>query len=198
MWIQQPLLHRVAVPTGSALAIPPDRCCNCGGTDCVAPEAVTLRRTIYIVIGGFEQRLKVALPACASCKRTMYRPAPGLPTRVFYAGITSFLGLLGLMALLMKLDVKPSLGLGGIWAICAAVSLMVTGAYYATRRPRGSQTSYYQPVRLLGGFSVKQADKRRSYTVVGFTHPDVAAATADATPGAELRGAAPSARALRP
>ena len=34
-----------------------------------------------------------------------------------------------------------------VWVSLAAASALV-GAYYATRKPEGAQTSYYQPVRI--------------------------------------------------
>lgn len=201
MWMHQPLLHTVAVPNGAAIQIPADRCCNCGVAEGVAYEKVKLRRTIYVGIGGFEQRLQLALPACPICKWTMFRPAPGLLKRIFYALLWSFFGWMGVMwVLLLQLNVTPpfGLGVGGVWAVCAVVALAAAGGWYATRRPQGTQTSYYQPVRLLGAVSRKDNGRVLTWTLLGFTQGSVAAATVEAIPGAQLHGAAPVAQALRP
>jgi hypothetical protein len=184
MWLRQPALHLVDVPD-DVPAIPADRCCNCGGTDDVVLEALTLRG---------DTRLELELPACPRCKWTLFRPAPDVFARCSYALMWSLLLMIAVGLLGVYTGVKPPFGLGTLCAACTAVAFATANAWYATRRPRGAQTSYYQPVRLRGRSS---RDGQR-FTTLAFTNREIAGLVAENVAGTvRSRTAIPVARVVR-
>jgi hypothetical protein len=187
MWMKSVPLRIVDVPDGVGCALPEDRCCNCGEA-AASVARVTLRRTIYLVVGGFEQKIAMDLPVCGACERTIHRAAPGPFRRVFYAGLWSVLAWFAVIWIEMQLGTK-ALGAGAAYVVGLIVSVAAVSAWYATRRPRGKQTSYYQPVRLLGR---RLRDDHRS-TVLGFTNGEIADAT-----GRSIGGVLPTARVVAP
>jgi len=100
---------------------------------------------MYFGAFGVERRAKVSLPYCAGCADSAERVPMGLGRRfVVWLGLF----ILGIMVAPMIPGVRV-LGVRGFLLIDAALAAaIVWGWALYGARPRGRQTSYYQPVHL--------------------------------------------------
>jgi hypothetical protein len=128
------------------LGFPQSFCCNCGVTDC-ASETQHTRVWRFFGIGGGDTTFKLSVPVCVRCRKTLRRRP---------AGFFSRLGVLGLSlavfyAALYAFSASLPLWIGGnMVAISIILALIFSAAFYALRRPKPPQTSFYQPVRIKG------------------------------------------------
>ena len=128
------------------LSIPDGICCNCAREDRVATVDSELKVTRYFGMGGSEYTFTWGLPFCRGCEATAARtPINKLHVLLVIGVVTVSLFLLAIIA--QMLLERSLLGGHDFWVSLAAASALV-GAYYATRKPEGAQTSYYQPVRI--------------------------------------------------
>jgi hypothetical protein len=129
------------------LHFPGDVCCNCGESGSVEQLETNLRLMPLGGLAGAQITVPVPLPYCNKCKATARRGRPN----VF--GIVAMIALLALTMITAwflaagELVDKLPLELAAAAATLLSIALVV--AFYATRRPKQPQTSYYQPVRLV-------------------------------------------------
>lgn len=140
--------------------MPPETCCNCGSASGVRVVTTTLPYTRFMMLGGVEWELPIALPACETCLPTLFRRHPGrvgpvLAWTVWFG--FAFLGVMAGQAALEREVGYSTLILAGV------IALGIVSAWYGRRRPVGAQTSWYQPVRVV------QLRQRFSGAVTGFT-----------------------------
>ncbi len=162
----------VALDPGLAFTFPAEVCANCGTTRAVElkPQRTKVVSSFFL-LGGSELTFNLAVPACRDCEPTLKRTPLSVANRVLLC-----LLLIGLLftALLVAGDV------GGIAAALPvagqlALAVLVGGAlgygyWFRLKRPRGAQTSHFQPVRILKlrrGFVQGEVKAIR----FGFTHP---------------------------
>ncbi len=128
---------------------PPDCCCNCGVQGGLTLVPTRLTKTVFLGFGGYEKGITVSLPYCSACKVTARRFAPGLGTKLLLSLLT-YVALLLAFAVLGFSGVLPTIeSTGAVLAVLAGLALVLVFGVYSLRRPRGAQTSWYQPVRLL-------------------------------------------------
>lgn len=129
------------------LQIPADTCCNCSSTSGLEPQVTKLKHMPYMGLGSSEVTMPIPFPYCASCKKTSgrYRPHPFgiLAVTVLIAVALIIAWFFGAGPLVDKLPIE--LVAGGLFIL----SLGAVLGFYALRKPAGSQTSYYQPIRLV-------------------------------------------------
>ena len=129
----------------SWIHFPQDLCCNCGTQqERICSVATTLRWITYLGIGGVETAERILLPYCQFCQVTATRRPPGIGRRFLVWALLFFVGMLCLPLIpgANQIGIQAALLANG--AVAAA---LVCARIFATR-PRGKQTSYYQPVRL--------------------------------------------------
>lgn len=138
--------QRLEIDSGGEIEIPSTICCNCARPDGIASVASELKLTRYFAMAGTEYTFTWDLPYCSDCASTASRTPVnrlhialmiGVSTAVLFLGAT-----IGQMALETNL-------LGGydFWIALGLAAMGVSG-FYASRRPAGAQTSYYQPIRI--------------------------------------------------
>jgi hypothetical protein len=128
------------------LGFPHSFCCNCGVTDC-ASETQHTRVTRFFGIGGGDTTFKLSVPVCARCRKTLRRRPAGFFSRLFVLALSLAVFYLALYALGTSL---PPWMVGNRVAISIILALIFCAAFYALRRPKPPQTSFYQPVRIKG------------------------------------------------
>jgi len=128
------------------IELPADLCCNCGSTQGVGSVESELKLTRYFAMAGVEYTFRWGLPYCEECAPTATRNPVGPLHVALMIGLGTVA--LFLIAIIVQIAMDQSyFGGNDFWVSLAAASLFV-GAFYATRRPHGSQTSYYQPIRV--------------------------------------------------
>jgi hypothetical protein len=128
------------------LIFPATFCCNCGDTNCVN-EIQDTRVTRYFGMAGTETTFQLAIPVCASCRKSTRRRPAGMFSRLLVWALTSCV-LFGLLIILGENLTLPVWASQHLFAIAAGASLVLVVLFYRLRRPRSPQTSYYQPVRI--------------------------------------------------
>ncbi|HET7435551.1 MAG TPA: hypothetical protein VFN10_12660 [Thermoanaerobaculia bacterium] len=140
-----------STPTKSAphIIFPTEFCCNCGLRDTsVAVKSQNTRLTRYFGFFGAEYTADFALPFCANCAATAKRRPSGMLHRTIAAALITAIVFFGLVFYGIEKNDQPLLE-RSIW-IALVSGVVVTTLWYLTRRPRGEQTSFYQPVTIQG------------------------------------------------
>jgi hypothetical protein len=127
------------------LQVPSTSCCNCGTSSGVSPRKTALKHTRYFGLAGTELTFTLELPYCRACVATGARFRQGIFSKVLVVALLFFPLLLA--GVFVVPDDFPRHLLP--WAALAGAGVLAAG-YYVLRRPRGSQTSFYQPVSLAG------------------------------------------------
>jgi hypothetical protein len=157
------------------LNFPATFCCNCGNIDC-APEIQDTRVTRYYGIGGVETTFQLAIPVCAACRKTTRRRPSGWLARLLVWAVVSCVVFGGLIALgeSVTLPLRVS---EHLFALAAALALVLVVLFYRLRRPKPPQTSFYQPVRIRDArlrFDHASGDGagRIAFMKLAFTNPE--------------------------
>lgn len=163
------------------LRVPQFFCCNCGEAEEIRSVATPLCVEHFVRLGtAFE--LQLELPYCGRCANSATRKRTGLMKKVLIALLLSIS--LGLVALVTPL--RDVLGVFAFY-LTAALVFALAFAAYALQKPRGQQTSYHQPVRLV---EVKrQSSGRIAALTLSFTHARYARTFASANAEVISRGA---------
>ncbi len=126
--------------------IPTELCCNCGSTTGLSPVPTKLKKTRYMVLAGTEITVTMNFPYCPDCVKTAGRSPVGVVSKMLMAA------LLFLIALTVWSFSSPSITqavpMGMVLPALTVLSLGVVFGIYSLLKPKGNQTSYYQPVRL--------------------------------------------------
>lgn len=128
------------------IQLPADLCCNCASTIGVGSVESELKLTRFFAMAGVEYTFSWGLPYCEECAPTATRNPIGMLHVALMIGLCTVALFLIVIISQIALD-QSYFGGNDFWVSLAAASLFV-GAFYATRRPHGSQTSYYQPIRI--------------------------------------------------
>jgi hypothetical protein len=134
------------LPGGLTLAPPVSCCCNCGTDSGLRTIKTVLRKTSYFILFGSETTLALDLPYCQTCQRSAGRNHPGLLHFPLIAAVCFLVFSLALLPLFehFKLNLVP-----WMFGSAGALATVLTVLLHRVRRPRGQQTSYYQPMELL-------------------------------------------------
>jgi hypothetical protein len=126
--------------------VPTDLCCNCGSAAGLTPVATRLKKTRYMVLAGTEITVTFNFPYCPDCVKTAKRSPVGIASKLLMAV------LLFVVALTVWSFSSPSITqavpMGMVLPALTVLSLGVVFGIYSLRKPKGRQTSYYQPIRL--------------------------------------------------
>jgi len=156
------------------LGFPQSFCCNCGVADCASEIQIT-RVTHFFSIGGTETTFKLSVPVCARCRKTLRRRPAGFFSRLGVLGVS-------LAAIFLVLYALGSSMVLPLWidenrvAISIILALVFSSAFYALRRPKPPQTSFYQPVRIrsvsLQVTGLMAGAGQVGFMKLAFTNPD--------------------------
>lgn len=124
---------------------PATSCCNCGAPH-VELVDMNFKHTRFMLLGGTETTLTMALPFCADCKASAKRYRQGYFSRALVAACV-FWVLLGLI-MIMGGDQMPKWLQENLLSVAAIGAVALTSAFYLSRRPKAPASSYYQPVYL--------------------------------------------------
>lgn len=144
--MSEPTFHVVAFESLAQIdTIPQTMCCNCGGTVELAMRPARL--TFSDPFGARSAWLRLHLPCCHDCRRTLWIRDPGqhgllgitvlLATLWFFAAIAVVLGL--------RLPVVTMAAIVGLGTVSSVVAV-----HRWRTRPVGARVTNFQPVRFLG------------------------------------------------
>jgi hypothetical protein len=140
------ILINLPIKTDVPLVAPADACCNCGSTINVKAEPTDLRRMPLMGLAGAEIKVTLPFPYCEVCAATAQRKRPNA------LGIIAVSALLALVFGIAWLFLGPQTSeettLYVVAPALVVLSFATVAGFYALRKPSGSQTSYYQPVKL--------------------------------------------------
>jgi hypothetical protein len=148
-----------------AFAFPNSLCCNCGTKAGLTVIEQDTRRTTYMIGGGTEITFKLPLPFCEDCAPTAARKPKNIVHRIL--GFIVAFGLAALAQIVLGDLVfdDPAMAryivpVALLFAACASL------AWFAIGRPRGGQTSHFQPVRIP---TLKREFVSGVVTAIGFS-----------------------------
>jgi hypothetical protein len=171
----------VAIEDDLTLRLPQFFCCNCGDAEDIRPVATPLRAARFMVPGN-ALTLQLELPYCRRCASTAKREPVGPIKRLIIAALLA----LPVALIATITPISSLIGTNTTFYFAAAGTLAVVFGYYSLQRPRGKQTSYYQPVRLT---QVKRQFSGRVLALtLSFTHARYAQTFATANKEAIARG----------
>lgn len=140
------ILFDLPIKSDVRLVAPADACCNCGSTVNVKAEPTDLRRMPLLGLAGVEIKVTLPFPYCEACPSSARRKRPGALGLLAVATLVALV--LGMAWLFLGPQVSEDTTLRVVAPALVVLSMAIVGGFYALRRPSGSQTSYYQPVKL--------------------------------------------------
>ena len=153
---------------GNAIDLPTELCCNCAREDGLSTVESELKLTRYFGMAGTEYTFKWELPYCAECRPTASR----IPLNKMHIALMIGLWTVGLflVVVIAQTAMDTSLFGGNDFWVALGFSTMLVCGFYGSRRPKGTQTSYYQPIRIR---KLRQKFTSGEVTgiVLGFTSP---------------------------
>lgn len=141
------MLHIPGRETSLGLGIPADKCCNCGTMQQVVPMTTKLKHTRYLLLAGTELTFTLDLPFCKRCAGTRNRYRQSLMSKALVFALA--FAVLFLAGTFLPTDLALLQHVPLTWAAVIAAAAF-TIAFYALRRAKPPQTSFYQPVGLAG------------------------------------------------
>lgn len=150
------------------IGIPTEICCNCASPNRITTVLSDLKLTRYLGMGGSEYTFRWRLPYCPECQPTAERSPVGKLHVALVIGLATVGLFLALVVAQIAMD-ESLFGGNDFWVALAMSALLVAG-FYSLRRPRGTQSSYYQPVRIRK-LRQKFASGEVTGIVLGFTNP---------------------------
>ena len=126
--------------------IPADLCCNCGSTNGLSPVPTKLNKSRYMVLAGTEITVTINFPYCPDCVKTARRRPVGLASKLLMA-VLLFVVALTVWSF-STASITQAVPAGMVLSALAVLSLGGVLGFYSLRKPKGKQSSYYQPVRL--------------------------------------------------
>ncbi len=158
----------------SQLGFPEAFCCNCGVTD-VTIETQDTRVTRFFGLGSDEMTFKLAVPVCARCRKTLRRRPAGFYSRVGLLAASFIVPYLTLLVLGLLVVLPPWI-FDNVLPISAVLALVFTAVFYALRRPKPPQTSFYQPLRIksvrVQVTGLMAGEGQVGFMKLAFTNPD--------------------------
>ena len=148
MTIHSLSLGEVQINPDAKFVFPQSRCCNCGTTSNISTENQNTKVTRYFMFAGTEITFDFSLPVCPDCSISLRRRVPTLFHKfLVVAAVTAAVFLLFVTVLAQVTSKVPFIAYN-TFPSSLVISTILVFVFYALRRPRGNQTSVYQPVRI--------------------------------------------------
>lgn len=163
-------LGPVPINSEATFVFPSSRCCNCGTTKAIFIQDQNTKVIRYFVFAGTEITFELPLPVCRDCAQSLERRVPTLFHKFMMVAVVTAVVCLILLATLSQNPSRIPFIANNLFTSSVAIALTLVFAFYSLRRPSGTQTSFYQPVRIskLDREFVSGAIKRIGF---GFTNP---------------------------
>jgi hypothetical protein len=151
-----------------SFVFPSDACANCGTSDGVGVLEQDTRVTRYLFGGGTELQFGLPIGFCAACSSTALNRPISLFAWLLRFGLTAAIVACVLVVVMIAADIPALADYLWIIATGSAAIFVLFSAY--RKRPSTGQTSYFQPVRILGAKRDFVSGTVRSISF-GFTNP---------------------------
>ncbi len=150
---------------GVEFSFPNNLCCNCGKHTRLKLVEQDTRRTTYLFGGGTELTFKLPLPFCEDCTSSAKRR----PKNLFHLALGFLLSFaVAALALIIVGDLvfnNPAFA-KYIAHASLLIAACITAAWMVLTKPKGQQTSYFQPVRIP---KLKREFVSGAITAIGFS-----------------------------
>lgn len=140
------MLIKLPIKSDVPIVAPADLCCNCGSAENLTPQITDLRRMPFMGLAGVEVKLPLPFPYCQACSVTSRRKRLGVLGMLAVFAFSLVVLTMGWLFLGPQLSESLTKYVIGPLAVIISISIVI--GIYAFRRPKGRQTSYYQPVIL--------------------------------------------------
>jgi len=140
-------LGQVRFAQSVAFSFPATMCCNCGATNNLKIVNQDTRRSSYFLLAGTELTFQLPLPFCPACTATAKRRPRSVTHYALLALLVfgaAFLGLMILGDVVMNLPALTK----NLMSLSVLTTALVIGLMLILSRPKGKQTSAFQPVRI--------------------------------------------------
>jgi hypothetical protein len=127
----------------------PARCCNCGRPRDLEPVETAWEHRQSAIYVTIVRNYSFRFPYCEPCAPSAARPAPERSTQMLLAFGVGILTVVAMEVLVGSTLADSDAGLV-IGLVAGVVAFGVMAAWTAAQKPLPGQTSYYQPVRLMG------------------------------------------------
>lgn len=159
---------------GVVFLFPNHLCCNCGKTTDLTTIEQDTKRTSYMVAGGTEITFKLPLPFCKDCAPSASRrPKSVLNWLLIF--VAAFAASALALIIIGDLVLNSPLIARYMLPFSLALAVLPCAGLAALMRPKGKQTSYFQPVRIP---RLKQEFVSGAVTAIGFSFSNLAYAKA--------------------
>lgn len=127
---------------------PMDACCNCGTSQHLSMLDTPLKMTRYFLLAGTEWRFTQELPYCRPCSKTATRFRTGLLHKLALAAIVFPLPVM--VYVIAGPPPGEGMAIDTVVMLSLILALVLSFGYFSLRRAHAPQTSYCQPVALVG------------------------------------------------
>ena len=148
--MQQIELGPVTCAPGVGLVFPGSLCANCGTREGVKVVDQDTRKTSYFVLGGTELTFQFPVATCESCAKSLSRRPKNIISNALISMAAGFLGFALLLLIIELGNLEFGFISGNLVNLGGVIAAAVFVALPLLQRPAPGQSSWFQPVRLVG------------------------------------------------
>jgi hypothetical protein len=165
-------LGPVSYAPGLDISFPAEPCANCGTKRDLTVIDQDTKKTSFFILGGTELTFQFPVASCAACSKSLRRRPKSLFANALLSIVVGFVSfavlLLGIMVSGIEIGVLQGDNLGKVGI---GIAVMAFVALPFIQRPGKNQTSYFQPVRVVG-LKRRFVDGRIERIKFQFTNPE--------------------------
>jgi hypothetical protein len=141
-------LGQVRINPEATFVFPQSRCCNCAATSGISTQDQNTKVTRYFLFAGTEITFEFPLPVCRDCSESLERRVPTLFHKFLVVAVITAAVFAILVMALSQISSRVPFITNNMFVSSVVISLILVFSFYSRCRPKGNQTSFYQPVRI--------------------------------------------------
>jgi hypothetical protein len=165
-------LGPVSYAPGLDISFPAEPCANCGTKRDVSVIDQDTKKTSYFILGGTELTFQFPVASCSDCAKSLSRRPKSMFANALLSIVVGFVSfavlLLGIGMSGIEIGFLQGDNLG---KAAMAITVLAFVALPFMQRPGENQTSYFQPVRVVG-LKRRFLDGQIERIKFQFTNPD--------------------------
>jgi hypothetical protein len=144
-------LGPVSYAPGLDITFPAEPCANCGTRQDLSTLDQDTKKTNYFILGGTELTFQFPVASCADCAKSLRRRPKSLFANALLSIVVGFVSFAVLLLAIEMSGVEISVLRGdNLGKAAMAITVLAFVALPFMQRPGENQTSYFQPVRVVG------------------------------------------------
>ena len=138
------------IAPGTEMIFPSQLCANCGTRENISMVDQDTRKTSYFILGGTELTFQFPVATCSACAKSLKRRPRTVIANALISIVAGFVGFAFLLIIAEMTPIGPGFLAGNLVSVGGVIAAAVFLALPLLQRPAAGQTSYFQPVRLVG------------------------------------------------